>query len=185
MKENKQFRNENKRKIWLCIGGAVAVLLICVVLVGLINGQWPWQNNGAGNYTGLPNVGTSEDETIGTDDPTHNTGDIDVTVGVDMPDNDNNSGNSGNSGNSNNSGNSGGNGTSSGNSGGNNNTEIDFDSLLGNTGSSNSGSNTGSNNSGNSSTQTTTPETTAPEATDPQTTVPETTSLVDIDIPID
>ena len=183
MKENKQFRNENKRKIWLYIGSAVAVLLICVVLVGLINGQWPWQNNGAGNYTGLPTVGTSEEETIGTDNPTFNTENIDVTIDVDIPDNDNNSGNSGNSGNScnsGNSGNSGGNGTGTGNSGGNSNTDIDFDSLLGAAGNSNSGSNTGSNNSGNSSTQTTTPETTAPE-----TTVPETTSLIDIDIPID
>lgn len=165
-KMDKRFKAENRKKLFLVIGAAVAVVLVCIVLVGLLNGQWPWQNNGAGqDYTGMPNNGTSAD---GTNDPTDGTGDADVTIGVDVPD-ENNGGNSG-SGNGN-----GGSGNGSSGNGGTgssgNNSEIDFDSLLGggsgssgNSGSGSSGS-SGSGSSGNSGSdsENTTPEdTTAP-----------------------
>lgn len=39
---------------WLhIVGGVVALVLICVLLVGLINGVWPWSGKGFfGNYKG-------------------------------------------------------------------------------------------------------------------------------------
>lgn len=54
-----------KKQKWLYIvGGAVALVLVCVLLVGLLNGVWPWQSGSYfGNYKG---TGAS-DETQGTD----------------------------------------------------------------------------------------------------------------------
>ncbi len=81
----------NNKKILILIAcGVVAVVLICILLVGIINGQWPWQNgNMDGTYTGLATSG--EEETTGeaqdvttsdTVDPTETTGDAEDAEGT-------------------------------------------------------------------------------------------------------
>ncbi len=58
---------DNKKQL-LVIGGIIAVALVCVVVVGLINGVWPWQKNDIGSdYIGMT--------TSGTEDPTETTAD--------------------------------------------------------------------------------------------------------------
>ena len=71
---------DNKRLI-LIIGCIVAVALVCVLIVGMINGVWPWQNNDfSGEYTGTNSSGeagaadeTGDTTTGGSGDATENT----------------------------------------------------------------------------------------------------------------
>ncbi len=79
----------NKRTLALIIGGIVAVALVCVVLVGLINGVWPWSSNMDDTYTGMhtsgeeETTGDAQDTTIsGTVDPTQTTGQTEGTEGT-------------------------------------------------------------------------------------------------------
>lgn len=61
---------DTKKKLYICICGVLAIVLVCVVLVGLINGFWPWSGSGFGNnYQGKNNT-VNEDTTAGTDDTT-------------------------------------------------------------------------------------------------------------------
>lgn len=158
----------NKTKLALAIVcGLIALLLISVVLVGLISGQWPWQDNSwADNYTGVPTVEGSQPETTEGTEPTEETtlpdamdptgGEDGPTIGLEIDGvpigGSNNSGNSG-------SGSSGSSGNSSNPSGGK--TEIDFDDLLKPT--------------EPTKPEETKPETTEPEATEPDATEPEET----------
>jgi hypothetical protein len=61
----------DKKQLLLAIaGGIVAIALICVLLVGLINGAWPWEKNYFDNiYADKPATG-QEDTTGDTQDGT-------------------------------------------------------------------------------------------------------------------
>ena len=73
----------NKTKLLALIGAVVAVILLTVAIVGLVNGTWPWEDNGwfSGDYNGMPGKnttsttgdGTTNDTTDGTSDSTSNT----------------------------------------------------------------------------------------------------------------
>ena len=73
---------DNKSKLYLLIGGIVAVVLICVLLVGMLDGFWPWQaGSGIGSdYNGIQNSG-DKDTTGETGDATlpEGTGDDSAT----------------------------------------------------------------------------------------------------------
>lgn len=61
---------DNKKKVLLLISGILAIILVCVILVGLLDGFWPWQNSGAGDdYTGMSTSG-NKDTTGGTGETT-------------------------------------------------------------------------------------------------------------------
>ena len=72
----------DKKKLWLLIGGFVAVVLVCAVLVGLLNGFWPW-NGGNSAETDGAGVQTEEQtgDTDGSEDTTlpGTTGSVEVT----------------------------------------------------------------------------------------------------------
>lgn len=80
----------NKKTLILIACAVVAVVLICIVLVGLINGVWPWQyGNMDGTYTGMATSG--EEETGGetqdatasdTVDPTQTTAETEAEDGT-------------------------------------------------------------------------------------------------------
>lgn len=60
----------NGKKILYLVGaGTVALVLICVLLVGLVDGYWPWQNDKdmGGGYTG---IFTEDDTTADTQNTT-------------------------------------------------------------------------------------------------------------------
>ena len=63
----------NKKNLYIMIACLVAVLMVCVVIVGLINGVWPWDQTGdpADGYTGIQGGqtedSTEEDTTAGVD----------------------------------------------------------------------------------------------------------------------
>lgn len=163
---------EKKKLIIFIACGVVAMALVAIVLVGLISGQWPWQNNKwADDYTGAPSqsadaTGDTTDPDESVEDTTGATGSAEEpTVGVEVEDP--NSGNSGNGGNS---------GSFGGKS------EIDYDDLIG---------------AGNGNTEPTSgkdatepeqskpdeskpnenePEATEPESTEPEATTPGTTA---------
>ncbi len=56
---------EGKKILYLVICGLVAVVLICVLLAGMIDGYWPWQNNAADDqdYTGTGIAATTTEST--------------------------------------------------------------------------------------------------------------------------
>lgn len=66
---------ENKSKLLLLIAAVLAVIVTAVVIVGLVNGSWPWDGNGwfGGDYQGMPGKGTTASTTQG--DTTDTTGD--------------------------------------------------------------------------------------------------------------
>lgn len=69
----------SNKRLLLIIGAVVAVALICVLVVGMINGTWPWSNDDLGkDYTGMTTTGdtTGDTGTEGTEDPT---GTVDAT----------------------------------------------------------------------------------------------------------
>lgn len=67
---------DNKKRLILIIGGVVAVALVCVLIVGMLDGVWPWQNNGLDSeYTGI--------HTSGNDDTADSTGDAVINGTVD------------------------------------------------------------------------------------------------------
>ena len=76
---------ENKKLLYIIIAGILAVIGLCVLIVGLVDGAWPWGSGKPGSdYTGMNPAGeeTSEtttqdatgDATDGTGDPTESTG---------------------------------------------------------------------------------------------------------------
>ena len=66
---------DQKKKAYLIAIAAVALVVICVLLAGLLDGYWPWQNDRdmGGGYTG----GTTETTTDTTG------GDLDIDVNDD------------------------------------------------------------------------------------------------------
>ncbi len=127
---------EIKRIIVMVLACLLGVALVCVVLVGMINGTWPWSSPVNGDYTGIntneaTTTGGTEDMTQASDDTTAGTQDTaaatqDATAETTAP----TTGNAG-----------------SGNSGNNNPENV------GNSGTGNSGTgNAGTGNSGNSGT---------------------------------
>ena len=67
---------DNKKILYLAIVGLVAVVLVCVLLAGLIDGFWPWSNdrNMDSNYTGITATTAESTETQDTtQDPTDDT----------------------------------------------------------------------------------------------------------------
>lgn len=82
----------DKKKLWILIGGFVAVVLLVVLLVGMIDGFWPWNgSNAESDSTGMQteeqtgDTEGSEDTTVpgttGTEDTTapESTGSTDPT----------------------------------------------------------------------------------------------------------
>ena len=59
----------DKKKIaYLMAIGAVALVLICVLLAGLLDGHWPWQNDRdmGGGYNGGTTTQATDDDTLNT-----------------------------------------------------------------------------------------------------------------------
>ena len=98
---NREDRN-TKQVVSLALIGTAAVLLVGVVLVGLISGNWPWSNNAAGNGdTDQPGYSTQgealpEDTTQGGEDEQDITVEIIIDSSTEAGSNSGNSGNSGN-----------------------------------------------------------------------------------------
>lgn len=44
----------SKKRLLVIAAGVVAVVLVCVLLVGLLDGVWPWSSSIGGGYTGMP-----------------------------------------------------------------------------------------------------------------------------------
>lgn len=71
----------SKKRLLLIIGAVVAVALICVVLVGIISGTWPWNGKDVDeNNTGMTTT-SGENDTEGTDE-SNITGTVDTTEGT-------------------------------------------------------------------------------------------------------
>ena len=70
---------ENKRKIFLIAGAILAGVLVCVILVGTIDGFWPWltRNVIGEDYQGILPWG--QEETTETTEQTEETGTEDTT----------------------------------------------------------------------------------------------------------
>lgn len=63
---------EGKRILILIVSGLIAVVLVCVLLAGIIDGQWPWENdNDHPDYTGI--AATTAETTEETEDTTADT----------------------------------------------------------------------------------------------------------------
>lgn len=81
---------KDRRTILLITCVVLAVLLICIVVVGAVNGVWPWQNDGVnGTYTGATNgaedpTGEIPDATGDVVDPTQSTAETGTDEGT-MP----------------------------------------------------------------------------------------------------
>lgn len=60
-----------KKRAYIVIAAVSAVLLICVVLVGMIDGFWPWEpGNGIINQWIDPDFGKNDETTSSTEDTT-------------------------------------------------------------------------------------------------------------------
>lgn len=63
---------ENKSKLLILVAVVLAVIVTAVVIVGLVNGSWPWDGEGwfDGDYQGMPGKGTTasttQDDSTGT-----------------------------------------------------------------------------------------------------------------------
>ena len=78
---------EGKKVLYVAIIGLVAIVLVCVLLAGLIDGFWPWSNdrNMDSNYTGITATTADPTETQDTtQDPTGNTT-VDPTADTTVP----------------------------------------------------------------------------------------------------
>ena len=69
--------DKNMKKLLVLIGILVAVLVICVVVVGMVDGFWPWQNqteeSTQGDNTTLDESNTTLDSSETTQDTTSET----------------------------------------------------------------------------------------------------------------
>lgn len=101
---------DNKKNLYLLIAGVVAAVLVCIVLIGLVSGFWPWQIGTNGDQTGESTVATT-DTTVSAD-PTEVTSGTETTVSSDPAETTDSTQPSGNSGNQGNSGSQGGQGNS-------------------------------------------------------------------------
>ncbi len=64
-------RNDSNKNIYVVIAVVSAVILICVVLVGMIDGVWPWEpGSGIINQWFDPDFGKDEETTASTEDTT-------------------------------------------------------------------------------------------------------------------
>lgn len=65
----------DKKKLLILIGGIIALVLVCVVLVGLINGYWPWQSGGGkSDYKNPDSETTAATDETTEPDSSENTG---------------------------------------------------------------------------------------------------------------
>lgn len=61
----------NKDRVYIVIAAVSAVLLICVVLVGMLDGFWPWEpGNGIINQWFDPDFGKNDETTASTEEST-------------------------------------------------------------------------------------------------------------------
>jgi len=86
---------ENTKNLHLLIVGIVAAVLVCVLLIGMLGGFWPWQSNANDELPGESTVNTTGTEPSGETTLTDPTGDAQTNQTTDPSESNGNEGNGG------------------------------------------------------------------------------------------